>query len=122
MKRVPAIVVAIVLFAATGFLSYRAGINRKASWGKPYTVHIGGSAESTINADRLVVHLENEKKLTLDFRRRPLDMISVYAGDFPPDSNSKSVSTLVVRPGASNVIHLSVETRQAKEHSTSPST
>lgn len=111
MKRVVLVALVLGLVLVAGFAGYRAGLRRASSWAEPYDITIPGT-NALSNADRLVVQLDEGKKMTVDLRARPHGRVAIFAGEYPPDPNSPTWHSLVVHPGAANVVRLAVESHK----------
>jgi hypothetical protein len=79
----------------------------------PYQVSVlSGDATSVIPADLIHIDLGNGKKITIDLKQNCCEELSIIAGDYPPAIDDPEWHSLVIYPGAANVIRVGVDSHE----------
>ncbi len=112
MERLLAILLVVVLCASAGCASRRAAAERGSGPAEFHDVTIPGGTNDLSKAARLIIHLGDGKKMTIDLRARVRGEVVIFAGEYPPGRDDPMWHSLVIYPGAANVIRVAVESHE----------
>lgn len=111
MRQTVSVIVMLALLAIAGIVGYRLGLRRTAKWTEPLKVYINKEGGSLIQANQIVIQLDDGKKLTVNLQRTGGQFVSVHAGlPWPDGQDDPNWYSLVIMPSAANIIRLGVDT------------